>query len=541
MLRHMNENISPLPPAARWRPSAATLLSLVAGVMLTSALPPVRGTALLAPLALAVFFSLLLRGERTGWLGLLFGVGYATALMNWLFFLDPAKSIPTRALVPVQAVAAILFVAVHFALFGWVVGRLQKRLGRWRMLALMPVLWTVLELIRSVGELAFPWGLVGSAWLNTPLSPLFAAAGELALGTATALLAALMVALAWWRQAEGADRRLVMGLAVATPLAWLLLVVGSQSVATETVDGHRTDDLLVAAVQADVSQADKWHEARLDSTRIPYTELTAMAAEQQADLVVWAETAIPGYVRFDRGLLDWVRSVARDNAVPIVTGFPDARIEPDPDGEDGRRVLKFNAAGVFSREGTLLDTYGKHHLVPIGESMPFQRYLPFLGGIDVGQAEWTRGAPPGPMKLPTLKGDVPVACLICFEAVFSELARGAVQRGATVLLNITNDGWFGPSAGPRQHAAMARIRAIECGVPVIRSANNGISMVIDQRGRVVDSLELNRRGMVMAPVSPVPRGTLYVRWGIWPVLVFLGVWLLVTAALHGPLRRKDTP
>jgi apolipoprotein N-acyltransferase len=538
MLPGMNEVIEPLPSATRWRPAMPSVICLLAGVMLTTALPPQQGTGVLAPLALAVLFDQLGRSRRPGQLAFLFGLGHAATLMTWLFFLDPAKSIPTRALVPIQAAAAILFVAAHYWLYGLVVAFLRRRLTPWRLLALQPVLWVALEMVRSTGELAFPWCLAGTAWLETPLRGLYATAGEIGLSAATALLAACLVSLAWLGRPELADRRLAVTLAVATGLAWSLLAVGSRPLGSDLPPGARTEALQVACVQADVKQADKWHKARIDSTRIPYTNLTARAAEAGAELVVWAETAVPAYVRYDRELLDWVRTVARGNGVPILAGFPDARRVPDPDDPDRVEVQKFNAAGLFSRMGTLTETYGKHHLVPLGEAMPFQRYLPFLGNIDVGQAEWTPGAPPGPMVLDTARGEVPLTCLICFEGAFSRLARGAVAQGAVVLVNITNDGWFGYSAGPRQHAALARIRAIECGVPLVRCANNGISLITDARGQLLDHLALGERGLVAAAISPVPLGTLYVRWGLWPVLIFLTAWTLAVVTL---IRRRTGP
>jgi apolipoprotein N-acyltransferase len=539
MLRGMKESVAELPAAPRWRPGWPTLVALASGVMLTTALPPLQGTALLAPLALALLFHLLSHRDRPGWLAFVFGCGHAASLMSWLFFLDPAKSIPTRALVPVQAIAAILFVAAHYALFGWVVGRLRGRIGAAGLLVALPVLWTLLELLRSTGELAFPWCLTGTAWLASPARPLLAATGEIGLGTATALVAAAIAALAArWR--TGDVRAPWRALTVAAVLAWLLLWWGSRPLGADLPEDARRQPLAVACVQANVQQEDKWAKAKIDSTRIPYTDLTARVARKGAELVVWAETAIPAYVRFDRDLMGWLRTVARENDVAIFTGFPDGRFEQDPDDPKERRLVKFNAAGLVNAEGTLLDTYGKHHLVPIGESMPFQRYVPLLGRIDVGQAEWTRGAPPGPIHLPTADGDVALAGLICFEGAFGELARGAVRRGATVLVNVTNDGWFGYSAGPRQHAALARIRAIECGVPLVRCSNNGISLVCDAQGAILDQLELDRRGVVQASIDPRPRGTLYVRWGRWPVAVFLVVWLLVGGMLVGR-RRRGSP
>ena len=226
--------------------------------------------------------------------------------------------------------------------------------------------------------------------------------------------------------------------------------------------------------------------------------------------MVWAETAIPAYVRYDRELMDWVRDLARDQKILIYTGFPDAQREADG------TVSKFNSSGLFNRQGMLVDRYAKYHLLPIGEAMPFTRHLPFLAKIDVGQAEWAPGAPPQVINLPDDVGPFPFSGLICFESILGRLARESVRQGSGCLIVLTNDGWFGKTAGPVQHAALARMRSAECGVPLIRCANNGISLVTDERGRVLDSLPLGRAGLVAADLKPGTGGTLFVRLGNTP-------------------------
>jgi apolipoprotein N-acyltransferase len=134
-------------------------------------------------------------------------------------------------------------------------------------------------------------------------------------------------------------------------------------------------------------------------------------------------------------------------------------------------------------------------------------------------------------------GRFPFSGLICFESVFGPLARDSVRRGSRCLVVITNDGWFGRTAGPRQHAWLARLRAVECGVPVVRCANNGISFICDQDGRILDWLDLGQRGAVSAAVLPGTARTGWVRWGAWPVAAFVAAWLAV--ALFGPWPRRD--
>jgi len=512
-----------------WRPSLATSRPLLAGLLVTAGLPPYPWTGLLVVAGLVLLFATLRSADRPGRCAWLFGLAHQTSLLYWLFLLDPAKSIPSRALVPVQAALAIVYVSVFYLGFGWAWGRLRGRLGQGPALLLVPVLWTVMEHLRAGGEMGFPWCLSGGAVLDTPLFPLVRAAGELGVGTALAFTA-LPVIILWPGIREGLPR-LVRGLALAgTVVVWSLLVVGALVTPAPppplAVPGTapaplRSQPLSVAAVQANVALADKWVDAKIDSTKLPYAALTARAAEAGAEFVVWAETALPAYVRYDPALLDWTRQVVSTAGVNLYTGFPDA--ERSPEGV----LTRYNSSGLFSTGGHLRARYPKHHLLPIGEAMPFTSVLPFLAQLDVGQAEWTPGPRPVPMTIATPEGGFPFSGLICFESAFAWLARSAVVDGARCLVVITNDGWFGESAGPRQHAALARIRAAECDVPLIRCANNGISLISDRRGRVVDSLGLGRRGYVAAAVTPGPAATPFVRWGNQPLFAFLVVWTVL--------------
>jgi len=517
------EPVTPVPPARRlfW-PTPVTWTALFAGVLATTSLPPVRGTAPLMLLALMLLFHLLRIAERPGRTAWWFALAHQATLLYWLFFLDPAKSIPTRALVPLQAVATIVFCAAHYLLMGWVAGKLRRRFGREALLAALPVLWTATELLRTVGEMGFPWCLSGAVWLDTPLAGLYPASGEIGVGAATGLTAAALLGLVDLVRgvADSRGRALRLGLASAAALGWMALLGGAR-VGREVPlpDGWREEPLPVAAVQANVALKDKWAEARRDSTILPYTELTGAAVAAGARLVIWPETAVPAYLRYDADYLQWVRGLVREMRTPLFAGFPDARRD-----ETTGELLKFNSSGLFDRTGTLRDRYSKHHLLPIGEAMPFQGLLPFLGGIDVGQAEWTPGAPPGPITVTTPRGAFPFAPLICYEAIFGDLARQAVNRGAGCLVNITNDGWFGPTSGPRQHYALSRIRAAECRTTLVRCANNGISAIVGPDGRPREELWLNRRGFVLRPVQLTAARTLYVRAGVWPAVAFLLVW-----------------
>jgi len=525
------------------RPSRATVLALLAGLMVTGGLPPHAWTGVLVFAGLAMLMATVLTSPSPARTAYWFALAHQSTLLYWMFLLDPAKSIPTRALVPIQAILTILYVSVFYLGWGWLTGRVRTRLGPGRALLAMPALWTAMESVRAFGEMGFPWCLTGSCASGTPLMPLVRGAGELGLGCAVAFAAA--TAVAWiGRAAPGDPRRGArLPLTVATGLLWTALAISSAlkpappaprdfgaTIVAAAWDSVLTRPLRVAAIQADVALADKWEPARIDSSRIPYGTLTAEAAAAGAEFVVWAETALPGYVRFDTALLNWTRRVVRESGAWLYAGFPDG--ERATDGE----MRLYNSSGLFTPDGTIADRYAKHHLLPIGETMPFQRYLPFLGQLNVGQAEWDPGDPPRPMMVSTRDGVFPFSGLICFESAFGRLARDSVRRGSRCLVIITNDGWFGRTAGPRQHAWLAWQRAVECGVPVIRCANNGISFICDQDGRILDWLDLGRRGAVTASIMPGDGRTMYVRAGAWPILVFLTAWLAL--ALWGPWPRR---
>jgi len=508
------------------RPGLTTNLALFAGLLVTAGLPPYRWTGILVVVGLALLFGTLLVAARPGRTAWFFALAHQATLLHWLFLLDPSKTIPTRALVPIQATATILYVSCFYLLLGWVFGRLKNRLGAASALLLLPVLWTAMEAVRSRGELAFSWCLTGAAVIGTPLMGLARTSGEIGVGVGLAFLASVLAAVWAWRGVVRINLSQKITLLGACVLVWGFLAAGSWiKPASVTPGTDSVDSLEVAAVQADVALAVKWVDAKIDSTKIPYAALTRRAAESGAEFVVWAETAVPAYLRYDQDLLPWARALVRDTGVWLYTGFPDA-----DRGADGQ-VRTYNSSGLFSPAGQVEDKYAKYHLLPIGESMPFTSVFPFLAKLDLGQAEWTPGEPPQAMTVKTDRGEFRFSGLICFESIFSHLGRQSVRRGSQCLVVITNDGWFGKSAGPRQHSWLARMRAVECGVPVIRCANNGISFICDAEGKVLDSLDLGRRGIVRAAVAPGGGRTLYVACGAWPLFWFLAVWSVLAVAL----------
>jgi len=516
-----------------WVPARPVNLAILAGLLVTLGLPPMAYTGVLVPVGLALLFIALKDARKPALLMWIFALIHQSSLLHWLFLLIPAKSIPTRALVPVQASLAILYVSVFFLLLGWVFGLLRRRFGYQRSLLAMPVLWVGMEALRAGGEMAFPWCLTGSAVVDGPLMGLLRASGEIGVSALVVFVAMLLTLLWFWWHQRADYRNSFLTSVAGTLLLTVAVFIGAQlepEISSNPDVAVRTEPLKIAAIQADVSLDDKWKNSKIDSTRIPYRQLTVDAVDEGAQFIIWAETAMPSYIRYEKEHLNWVRQVIYETKTPLYTGFPDAeRLQ-------GGTLNKFNSSGLFDARGMILDRYAKYHLLPIGEAMPFTSVFPALAKIDVGQAEWTPGQPPEAMLLPTESGDFPFSGLICFESILAKQARNSVRRGSRLLVVITNDGWFGETAGPRQHTRMALLRAAECGVPMVRCANNGISLICDENGHVLDELDLGIRGFVMADVAPGNGRTAYVRWGAWPLFWFLLLW--VTMVLVVRPRRK---
>jgi apolipoprotein N-acyltransferase len=516
------------------------LAAICAGLMATMAMPPFHDTGLLIIPALAILFSLVIGSTHPVRVAFIFGVAHQVSLIYWLFLLIPDASLAYRWLIPAYGAVTMLYVASYYLLWGVAVKQIRKRAGTCTTLMLMPVLWVGMEFARSSGELGFPWCLTGVASLGTPFYPLASVMGEAGLGAAAAMIATCLVLLKYMF-AEGTNRRqwLYPGMTVLllTSFCFLLLILcegpgdAPRAVESGTVP-ERSAPVRIGVVQANVDLGDKWKKGRGDSTRIPYTKLTDEVAGAGAELVVWAETAVPAYLLYRNEWLSWVKAVADSNDIFLYTGFPDAVLGEDNDHQ------RFNGSGVFGPNGLLRGRYRKHHLLPFGERMPFQAVFPWLGRMDMGQAEWMPGARPAPILVDPDGGRFQIAGLICYESIFSRIPAGAVAAGADFLVNITNDGWFGITAGPIQHAEMARMRAAEYGVPVVRCANNGVSFITDDRGRLISALELGEQGVIVADVPPGNAGTFYAEHGRRSLLIILLLWAALSFVVGGRYRHE---
>ena len=399
-------------------------------------------------------------------------------------------------------VLAALYLALYGGLTAVLAGWAARR-SRLTLAVTFPLAALTVEELRASGELGFPWFQPGYSQ-HAYVAPLqLAGLGSVSLVTLWVLVLNVLA----WRTlapaAAGGRTRAALGLtlALALPWAWGTRVLQ----AAPKAEGERP---MVALVQGNIPGEIKWSGLHQREVLESFLALSDSAARHvpRPVIAIWPETATGSYLRrqIDQALA--VVAFAARTGVPVFSGF--AHAELDSTG----RERHYNSAGMFNADGSLGEVYAKRHLVPFGERMPFQRLLPAIGQLDFGQAEWAAGTRAVPVASPA----GPFTCLICFEAIFPDLARADVRAGARWLVNITNDEWFGNSAALYQHAAMAVFRTVENGVPMARCANTGLTLLIDAQGRVVGKLPVFQSAVLCDRLPPPGRPTLYGRLGDWP-------------------------
>lgn len=394
--------------------------------------------------------------------------------------------------------------------------RLMWPVGAARILVLALTLSSC-EWLRGHVLTGFPWNVLGYA-LTYPL-PLMQAVALIGIYGLTLftvfIFASPLVIAADARDGGGRKWAATRGLAVALVALLLLFGFGFWRLSTAAVPMH--EGASVRIVQASVPQRDKWDPTKQASIFQDQLRLSRFdPLGRQDDLagvthLVWPEAAMPFLPLEHPEALAAIGELLPDGT-QLITGA--LRLEESGQADPSAPRRGFNSLMVFDEDGALTTLYDKIHLVPFGEYLPFQSTLESLGLEQL--TRWRGGFSIGPSPRPVLSipGLSPVAGLICYEAIFPAAVVQGAQR-PELLINLTNDGWFGNTTGPNQHFHQARVRAVEEGLPLIRAANNGISAVINPYGTVIVELGLNKRGVIDAEVPAALPPSVYARWGDW--------------------------
>jgi apolipoprotein N-acyltransferase len=421
----------------------------------------------------------------------------------------------------VLAVVLMLLLAAYMALYPAIAALILHRLYRVfgvAALLLAPAVWVTAELGRAHLFTGFPWVLLGYSQATVlPLAQLASLFGVYGLSALVVLVNAALALLvigsprARWRPA------LVALAIVAATAAW-----GTMRLRDGELTRQGTP-LRVALVQGNIPQEQKWDPSRAAGILRRYVDMTRAAARGGARFIVWPESSLPFYFQDDPAGGDVVRRLAHDTRAFILVGSDQIQRDDPP--------KFYNAAFLVTPDGTVGGIYRKMHLVPFGEYVPLKQLLFFASPLVEAVSDFS----PGEEIVMLPVAGHPVSTAICYEVVYPGLARGAVARGSQLLTTITNDAWYGRSSAPWQHFEQASLRAVEQGRYLARSANTGISGIVDPYGRVVARSNLFERATIEGDVRLLEGRTVYSRIGD---LFAYGLALLTLAAVLAASRAE---
>jgi len=418
-----------------------------------------------------------------------------------------------------SATAYLMLVGYLASFFGaatWTAQRLEDRFGL-SMALTLPVLWVALEFLRSFFLTGFPWATLG--YSQQSLLPLIQSADLLGPYGLSYLLvlsnAALVLLVKYFCRRETTSFPFR---ALAVTLVLVAANYGYGHYRLSQCPDQREQTLNLVLAQGNIDQSVKWDPAYQWGTIGIYKRLSLQEQDRSAQLIVWPESAVPFFFQEPGGLSDQVRQVALRRKAWLLFGSPAYE-------DINRRRYYLNSAFLLSPRGEELGRSDKIHLVPFGEYVPLKPCLPFIDKLVVGIGDFS----PGTVSPLPMNGHN-IGVLVCFEGIFPELARDYVRGGSDLLVNITNDAWFGRSSAPYQHLAMIRFRAVENRIWLARAANTGISALIAPSGRISSRTPLFERTALSGMVGLGATPTVYNRFGdVFPAacgLVSL-VWLFL--------------
>ncbi len=451
---------------------------------------------------------------KRGWLG---GLAACVVCLYWI--VNPVHvygGLPLYLALPCPVLVSMV-AALYHALFCALLYKAARRLSPvWVVVFAAPV-WAALEMVSGFLFSGFPWLTLSSAFALWPA--MVQGASLVGAFSLSGLWAALGVALALSFTLKTPRWAALALLAVLlAPAAWSLN-------APPSAQGEAAAGL----VQGNIDQSLKWDDSYQRATVERYLELSReMLQRRELDVVVWPETAMPFYLQESSPMSVMARSLAREWSVSLLAGSPGyKRLGP-------KEFVLFNRAYLIGPDGNVVDHYDKRHLVPFGEYVPFQELLP-LQKLVTGVGDFV----PGETAEPLRRGELSLGLLICYESIFPELAQELVAEGANLLINISNDAWFGDTAAPRQHLSHAVLRCVEQGRAMVRSTNTGISAMIGPRGEILSRTAQFEPAVLAADLPLIHGATVF--HAIRPVLrpaVYALAALFIGVSFSGTRKRS---
>ncbi|PIS28979.1 MAG: apolipoprotein N-acyltransferase [Candidatus Marinimicrobia bacterium CG08_land_8_20_14_0_20_45_22] len=428
--------------------------------------------------------------------------------------------------------SGVLFLSLNYAAIGLIVGIIGRRLGKSVGLLSFPFVWIAIEYLRSFGTLGFTWNNL--CYTQAYAVQLIQMANVIGPGGVGFWIVAINVLIYFVLFGNITSRKIPILLSV---LFLLFFIPETYGIFRLKSAGSSAEKRMVhvGIVQPNVDPTRKWDRHSFYDNMQLLHDLTDSVAVKPLDLVVWPETATPTFLRQNRrgSLADIISHITRLN-VSLLTGTPDFEWLKEDDYE------VFNSTFLLRPNSYEIEDYRKIQLVPFGEYIPLSDLFPELENLNLGQGNFKAGKTVNVFRVP-LKVDRSVTTdttlgfttVVCYESTFPSLIREGAKKGSELLVIVSNDAWFGYMTAPFLHAEISRFRAIENGIPVVRSANTGISLVFDSRGREICRKGFGEKGWLDAVIEQGEPTTPYVRFGDWVAMfcVAISTGLIVVALI----------
>lgn len=488
------------------------IASLLAGAAVPLAFSPFNlfPIAVISPAIL--FIAWLMANPRQGFRrGYLFGLGMFAAGVSWVYVSIYGFGGVSFGLSIFLTSLFVLFLALFPALLGYLVTRFFKGLSgntvRLKLLIVFPAAWVLFEWVRGWFLTGFPWLNLGYSQIDSPLGGFAPLAGVYGVSWTVVLTAGLVAALVL-------DKTRLRLIYVAGLLSLWIVGFGLGSIAWTSPAGQ---PLKVSLIQGNIPQDMKWAaEVRAPTIEL-YTDLTRQ--HWDSDLIIWPESALPDFYHNATDYLDEIANEARVNKTDLLVGV----LYMDPQSD-----RYYNSVVSLGRKSAF---YHKRHLVPFTEYLPLKGILgSVVDFMQVPMSDFSRG---GDDQQPLEVAGQKAGIAICYEDAFGEELISFMPQ-ATILVNVSNDAWFGESIAPQQHLQIARMRALETGRPLLRGTNNGLTAVIKANGQLQSMAPQFQIFVLTDTVQPMQGMTPYAQFGNWPIIMLLAVLLVVALVRRTP-------
>lgn len=483
-------------------------LAILSGLMLTVSFPPFGlhwiAWISLVPLLISVKDKSLFIALK---LGIIAGLSHYLTLIYWIAaVLVHYGNINVFVSISIMFLLS-LYIALYIALFP-IILRLFKN-------DILPIFWgasawVALEYVRTHILTGFPWCLLGySQYSMIPLIQISDITGVYGVSFVIVIINLLIYNI-FINGTIKRTKSLVIRTLLVSLLTGSILLYGYHALNKKTERSTTGKKIRAVIVQGNINQSLKWNPRYQEKTIDTYGKLSEKSAYFKPQIIIWPETAAPFFFQDGSKLSEKISKISKTIKANILFGSPAY-------SRNGTTINYFNRAYLISKN-KILGYYDKIHLVPFGEYVPLKKYLPFVHRLVPAAGDFLSGKNTGPINM----DDTKIGPLICFESIFPNISRMHASQGSELLVNITNDAWFGHTSAPYQHLSMAVFRCVENGLPMVRAANTGISAFILENGKIVKKGGLFTQEILMENIKCRGNKTFYSHYGdIFAIMMLL--------------------